>query len=428
MTRCRSWSKRLLRPSQVPEPVAAAAVLCSLLILLVHVPSTRSFSISWLFDDSTYRGILYPKYDDDYTSTIDEADEYNDVLDEFRVYWNVPTFQCHKFGYKFNEVAEWGIQQNIDDNFRGDKISLLYDPGLFPALMEGGGSRSNHMIRNGGVPHEGNLTKHLEIFTRDIVTKLVPDPSFSGLAIIDFEHWRPMYEENFGSLSPYKDYSMEIEKYNHPYWQKEDLQREASRKFEKAATQFLKRTLQVAKSLRPNANWGYYGYPFCYNYTPKNDQAKCSSNVMKNNEKSKWLFEESTAIYPSLYFKYENMSSEKRSKFMQGRMVEAIRVEKMSSSKKFVYPYTWIKYYDTKQFVEKTDLMNSFSIPKKNDASGVIIWGASNDVNSEKKCKAMHNYLTGVLGPTLKTFYKSNRKAVKRKRRAKVSSIFDYFI
>jgi len=35
-----------------------------------------------------------------------------------------------------------------------------------------------------------------------------------------------MYEENFGSLSPYKDYSMEIEKYNHPYWQKEDLQKE----------------------------------------------------------------------------------------------------------------------------------------------------------------------------------------------------------
>lgn len=69
--------------------------------------------------------------------------------------------------------------------------------------------------------------------------------------------------------------------------------------------------------------------------------------------RSKWLFEESTAIFPSLYFKYENMSSEKRSKFMQGRMVEAMRMGRMSSSNKFVYPYTWIKYYDTKQFVEK---------------------------------------------------------------------------
>lgn len=44
-----------------------------------------------------------------------------------------------------------------------------------------------------------------------------------GLAVIDFEHWRPIYEENFGSLSLYKDYSMEIEKYNHPLWQNNDL-------------------------------------------------------------------------------------------------------------------------------------------------------------------------------------------------------------
>lgn len=35
-----------------------------------------------------------------------------------------------------------------------------------------------------------------------------------------------MYEENFGSLSTYKEYSLEIEKYNHPFWSKEDLQRE----------------------------------------------------------------------------------------------------------------------------------------------------------------------------------------------------------
>lgn len=72
--------------------------------------------------------------------------------------------------------------------------------------------------------------------------------------------------------------------------------------------------------------------------------------------------------------------------------------------------------------------MNSFSIPKKNDAAGVIIWGASNDVNSEKKCKAMYNYLTGVLGPTLKSFYKNIRKVVKKRKSRRAVSIFDYFI
>jgi hyaluronoglucosaminidase len=128
--------------------------------------------------------LFYPKYIDtgDYYAPVAEgSSHYNDVLDDFRVYWNVPTFQCHKYGYNFTEVAEWGIQQNADDDFRGDKINLLYDPGLFPALMQGGGSeRSDYVVRNGGVPHEGNLTKHLDIFSRDVVTKLVPDPKFSG--------------------------------------------------------------------------------------------------------------------------------------------------------------------------------------------------------------------------------------------------------
>lgn len=56
------------------------------------------------------------------------------------------------------------------------------------------------------------------------------------------------------------------------------------------------------------------------------------------------------------------MSSEKRSRFMQGRMVEAMRVGKMGNTKKTVYPYTWIKYYDTKQFVEKVITISESNI------------------------------------------------------------------
>lgn len=39
-----------------------------------------------------------------------------------------------------------------------------------------------------------------------------------------------MFEENFGSLLPYKEYAMEIEKYNHPFWDKENLQKEVINK------------------------------------------------------------------------------------------------------------------------------------------------------------------------------------------------------
>lgn len=38
-------------------------------------------------------------------------------------------------------------------------------------------------------------------------------------------------------------------------------------------------------------------------------------------------------------------------------------------------------------------------IPKKEGAAGVIIWGSSNDVNTEKKCRAVQSYIQNVLGP-----------------------------
>lgn len=147
-----------------------------------------------LFDDRVLRSLVYPRYDDDYSNNyystqedddddVENSPSYNNEigLDKFRVYWNVPTFQCRKYGYNFTEVSEWGIKQNVGDDFRGDQISLLYDPGLFPALLSNSvGSRSDYVIRNGGVPHEGNLTKHLELFTRDLITKLIPDSGFSG--------------------------------------------------------------------------------------------------------------------------------------------------------------------------------------------------------------------------------------------------------
>lgn len=42
---------------------------------------------------------------------------------------------CHKHGMKFKELKDFGIYQNTEDNFRGEKIAILYDPGMFPALL-----------------------------------------------------------------------------------------------------------------------------------------------------------------------------------------------------------------------------------------------------------------------------------------------------
>lgn len=54
---------------------------------------------------------------------------------QFDVYWNVPSFLCHKYGVKFEDLKDFGIRQNANDRFRGEEIAILYDPGMFPALL-----------------------------------------------------------------------------------------------------------------------------------------------------------------------------------------------------------------------------------------------------------------------------------------------------
>lgn len=46
---------------------------------------------------------------------------------------------CHKYGIKFEKLKDFGIIQNTNDEFRGDQIAILYDPGMFPALHDKNG-------------------------------------------------------------------------------------------------------------------------------------------------------------------------------------------------------------------------------------------------------------------------------------------------
>lgn len=114
---------------------------------------------------------------------------------------------------------------------------------------------------------------------------LIPDEDFGGAAVIDFESWRPIYRQNFGSLEPYKELSLEIEKQRHPFWSKSDIEKEAAKRFEAAAKVFMEETLALGKEMRPNATWGYYAYPYCFNMSPKNMRQACPPEVQKENDR-----------------------------------------------------------------------------------------------------------------------------------------------
>ncbi|XP_045540103.1 uncharacterized protein LOC106714963 [Papilio machaon] len=324
----------------------------------------------------------------------------------FNVYWNVPTMQCKSKKIPFNNLYEkYGIIQNANDSFLGEKVAILYDPGLFPALLKNETS-GKFKFRNGGVPQEGNITSHLDAF-RSTVEKSIPDEKFDGIGIIDFESWRPVFRQNFGVLVPYKDVSVQIEKKLHWWWPNTWLQEEAKDRFEEAARQFMQSTVSVAKQLRPRARWGYYGFPYCFNVATNNPGEACPANVVRENNQIKWLWSESTALYPSIYSSV-NLTSKQLTWLVRGRVSEAARVKGGGGGGGGgapILPYFWFRYRDA-GFMTEQDLDTVLKTLYKSEASGFIIWGSSNDVNTVNKCNKLQEYVNKTLGPAIAKYVK----------------------
>ncbi|KAG5879499.1 hypothetical protein JTB14_004725 [Gonioctena quinquepunctata] len=331
-------------------------------------------------------------------STIFDVFPFRTRVRQTVVYWNIPTFQCDSHNLNFTQLAEkYKIVQNENDRFRGQKIVILYDPGVFPAIMKDG---PKTFLRNGGVPQEGNLTKHLERFGA-LLEELIPNSHFSGIGIIDFESWRPIFRQNFGILSEYRILSISIEQRKNPFRPYAWIEKSAKNRFESSAREFMEKTLLLAKKLRPNATWGYYAYPYCFNKSPNNMQQKCPKEVIEENNRLKWLFNNEDNFHPSIYLDNLRLTESDKIQMIEGRMDESHRIMKQIRKKTQLIPYFWYKYHDTNEFVTKNDLFNTFVVLSRSNIGGLVIWGSSNDVNTKHKCVDLFHYIDNILGPLL---------------------------
>ncbi|XP_047355440.1 hyaluronidase B [Vespa velutina] len=314
----------------------------------------------------------------------------------FNIYWNVPTFMCHQYGLYFDEVTNFNIKHNSKDNFQGDKIAIFYDPGEFPALLPL--KYGKYKIRNGGVPQEGNITIHLQRFIEHL-DKTYPNRNFSGIGVIDFERWRPIFRQNWGNMKIYKNFSIDLVRKEHPFWNKKMIELEASKRFEKYARLFMEETLKLAKKTRKQADWGYYGYPYCFNMSPTNFVPDCDVTAMRENDEMSWLFNNQNVLLPSVYVRRE-LTPDQRIGLVQGRVKEAVRISNNLKHSPKVFSYWWYVYQDeTNTFLTETDVKKTFQEIVINGGDGIIIWGSSSDVNSLSKCMRLREYLLTVLGP-----------------------------
>lgn len=183
-----------------------------------------------------------------------------------------------RFGVKL-DLSVFDIVLNSNQSFMGDNITIFYSDKLGEYPYYGRG----HEPVYGGVPQNASLKQHLRKAEGDLMTD-IPDLGFHGLAVIDWEKWRPLWERNWDAKEIYWNGSRALVKAKHPTWNPKQIEDEAVREFENASRAFMEETLKLGRRERPGGLWGFYGFPCCYNYQYKKNETyigECPALEMK---------------------------------------------------------------------------------------------------------------------------------------------------
>ncbi|XP_064154304.1 hyaluronidase-3 [Anguilla rostrata] len=322
----------------------------------------------------------------------------------FTVVWNMPTAHCkERYGIDL-DLTDFDIIENHHEKFLGQNMTIFYHNklGLYPYLSKGGDDV------NGGIPQRGNLRAHLGEAKSKIEALLLP--LFHGLAVIDWEEWRPLWVQNFGKKRKYQELSKELVREEHPELSGEEVTFLARKQFNKSARDFLFSTLQLGVQLRPAGSWGFYGLPSCPNYhkaqSPHSYTGHCHPKTTERNDRLDWLWGQSTALYPSIYLPYQLAGSSNAALMVRFRVLEALRVAaKYPSSVNAtpVLPYARVAFAHTLHFLNKMDLEHTLGESAALGTAGVVLWGELQFAKSKHQCKILHDYVGSVLGKYVRT-------------------------
>ncbi|KAK6738810.1 hypothetical protein RB195_020734 [Necator americanus] len=302
------------------------------------------------------------------------------------------------------------VRQEMNDvEFYGEKIVIFYEFGfaLYPYFKNY--DESNPI--NNGTPQKCDLEKHLQEVANNI-TKRIPQQNFSGLGIIDLEEWRPLFDENgYGTKRVYQNVSIKIAKENLRNEQDEKkIKKKAIKEFNKAAKKFFVGTIKKAKNMRKKAKWGFYGFPYCNYDAGKNGEYNCSKRYQDWNDKMMFIFNESTALFPSIYLGF-NASSEQRFRYVQAILTEARRIAKKFNPPLPIYAYTKIEYDPLKkleEFYNDDDLLTTIRQPADLGIDGIIIWSSSN--NMTDRCSKIKEQVEKRIGPNITKTVEGHKK------------------
>ncbi|XP_005992716.1 hyaluronidase-1 [Latimeria chalumnae] len=316
----------------------------------------------------------------------------------FIIVWNAPTQDCKS---KYNvdlDLSLFDIVLNQNETFSGQNITIFYTLmlGFYPYYGDDG------TPVHGGIPQNSSLGAHLLKALKDIEF-YIPDKNFNRLAVIDWEAWRPLWIRNWDKKEIYRTESEKLVKEHHIDWTPEQVDREAQVEFEQAAQAFMVQTLQLGRILRPRGLWGFYGFPSCYNNNFKNSSfnytGQCPEVEVQRNDRLKWLWKESTALYPDIYLEKKMKYTDKVLKYVRYRVKEALRVSEEATNDSIpVLPYARVVYTYTMEFLTKDDLIHTIGESAALGVSGIVLWGDHEYSRSESSCRMVKSYIDRILG------------------------------
>ncbi|XP_042351859.1 hyaluronidase-1 [Plectropomus leopardus] len=319
----------------------------------------------------------------------------------FLTVWNAPTASClSQYGVDL-DLGTFSIVQNQNQSFTGENITIFYSEmlGLYPRYS------GRAQAINGGVPQNASVDEHLRKASEDIHT-WIPDRDFQGLAVVDWESWRPVWERNWDTMQVYMEGSKALVRSKHPDWSPAQVDAAARVEFEEAGRKFMEETLKLGQQERPNGLWGYYGFPECYNYysvKKKNYTGECPPVEMKRNDELSWLWNVSSALYPDIYLSLQLRGLGREVLlYTHHRILEAARAaDQQTPSAPPVFPYTRIVYTYTLDFLSQEHLVYTIGESAALASAGVVLWGDHAFSKSQATCEAVKYFIDDTLGPYL---------------------------
>jgi hypothetical protein len=312
----------------------------------------------------------------------------------FPVYWNVeevkePPVDVTTFGIRPRNSTQVGNACAQDPPPHSNPGCRSWTQGLFPTIDDNG------TWINGGVPQAADLKRHLHAIEVTL-PGWIPDASWSGNAVLDFESWTNVFELNNGNSGwhgkRYQIASRHLVKQKHPDWNETAIEAAAKREFEAAATSWFVATLRKCREIRPNARWGFYGLPAqaqgnCIGHGPSlkcgydNPNATELRHGVEVTQMPVWRA--STALFPSIYIPHAiHGDTEMIRAYIQSSVRESVRVAKLAAApdgtQLGVYPYGWDHYHAPPTPPVRMDVafvLAQLQHSADLGAAGVVFWG-----------------------------------------------------